>query len=301
MKTKVLNRVLVVLSCSYLIFVAFYSHFVYADSDGFASVENGDLVITNLDVSKADAAVIMLDGIYGMIDTGEKSAYDDITSYLEDNNIEKLDFLILTHYDKDHVGCAKKIIENYTVTKVIVPDYISEKKNYEPLQELFATMDNVDVLSQEESYRFGSMALDIYPASDSDYIASNTENLDNDMSLVVSMSYGIDTFLFMADTEEVRMDEMLSDGIDLSANWVKMPHHGTFSDTSANDVQTEILDEVAPEYAIISTSSEKFKGDSAKATKKTLEKDNIEYYCTFDGNVVTTCDGANITVTQDEN
>ena len=300
MKTKFLNRLLLVLSCIYLIFAATYSHYIYADSDGFDSVENGELVITNLDVKKADAAIIMLDGIYGMIDTGLKSKYDDIASYLDDNNIEKLDFLILTHYDKDHVGCAEKIIKNYTVTKVIVPDYVSEKKNYDSLQELFETMDNVDVLSQEESYRFGSLALDVYPASDPDYIASQSESLDNDMSLVVSMSYGIDTFLFLADTEEVRMQEILADETDIRANWVKMPHHGAFSDTSANEVQAEILEEVAPTYAVISTNEKTFQGASAKATKNTLENDNIEYYCTYDGNVVTRCDGANITVTQDQ-
>lgn len=296
-KTKILDRILIVLTCVFFVFLSIHYYNIY-NNNVSTDVVDGNLVICNLDVGKADAAVIELDGVHGMIDTGLEESYGKISKYLDDNGITTLDFLILTHYDKDHVGSAKKIIKNYNVSKIIVPDYVSEKENYENLMKLFMELDTVDSISNKASYEFGSLSFDIYPASNPDEIKKTVETVDNDMSLVVKMSYGIDTFLFMGDTCITRMSQILEDGTDLSANWIKMPHHGAFNETDDNKVQNKLLEKVSPTYAVVSTDYDKFNGDSADETVKVLKDNCIAAYYTFNGNVVTKCDGVNITVEQ---
>ena len=64
---------------------------------------------------KADAIVLEKDGKYMMIDTGEEDLQDEILDYFRQNNITRLEYLIITHFDKDHVGSASAIIDNIEI------------------------------------------------------------------------------------------------------------------------------------------------------------------------------------------
>ena len=68
---------------------------------------------------KADAQLIYSDDWAVLIDCGEKGFGKEILSYMEDNGIGKLDYLIVTHFDKDHVGGAAKVIKNCEIGTVL--------------------------------------------------------------------------------------------------------------------------------------------------------------------------------------
>lgn len=67
---------------------------------------------------KADCMLISNNDNHIMIDTGEEDLEKTILSYLKNNNISKLDYLILTHFDKDHIGSASGVIKNVDVANV---------------------------------------------------------------------------------------------------------------------------------------------------------------------------------------
>lgn len=250
----------------------------------------GELVITNLDVGKGDACVIRYNDFTGVIDTGIRERYSVISDYLEDNGIETLDLLILTHFDRDHIGGAERLMEKYPSAKLVVPDYRSEKDSFLSLQNALAAREDVDRLSTPAAYSVGELLWEVYPAGDENSFAGDEASFDNNMSLVVMLTYGERRFLFTGDIESDRIDEMLTAGYDLHADWIKMPHHGDYQ-----KAQKALLRAVGPAYAVISTGREQPVEDK---TVNLLAAHSVSYYSTADGAVITRCDGKSVSVEQ---
>ena len=89
------------------------------------------LTVTFFDVGKGDCILLECDGHAAMIDAGFDNTANDILSALADKGIDTLDFLLLTHMDKDHVGGADKFLENLTIGAVYTPDYEKDAKQYQ--------------------------------------------------------------------------------------------------------------------------------------------------------------------------
>ena len=58
-----------------------------------------------------------------MIDTGENGDGEKLVKRLGELGVEKLDLLILTHFDKDHIGGADTIIEAIAIDRIVLPSY----------------------------------------------------------------------------------------------------------------------------------------------------------------------------------
>ena len=101
--------------------------FVYkngGEEDGY------NLKIYFWNAGKADAILISNNDRYIMIDTGEESLSNNILQYFKNNGIEMLDYLIITHFDKDHVGSASSIIDNIEVKNVLQSNYPKDSEYY---------------------------------------------------------------------------------------------------------------------------------------------------------------------------
>ena len=66
-------------------------------------------------VGKADAIVVENNNEYMVIDVGEEDDGFEIVNYLQDREVFKIKKLIITHFDKDHVGGADTLVENIEV------------------------------------------------------------------------------------------------------------------------------------------------------------------------------------------
>ena len=84
-----------------------------------------------LDIGKADCILIDTGKHTIMIDTGEEENISDIISFLEAKNISDIDVLILSHFDKDHIGGAAKLIEKYGIETVLETGFSSNRDEYE--------------------------------------------------------------------------------------------------------------------------------------------------------------------------
>ncbi len=249
------------------------------------------LIITDLDVGKADAAVVMLGDSTGIIDTGLDDSYDTIAGFLNENKIEKLDFILLTHYDKDHIGSAVELIESIPAERIYLPDYVSEKKLYSPLMDCVADRDGVIFVNKITDFSFGAAGITVYPADDPAPLLSNEKNRDNDMSLVNMITYGNCRMLFTGDIENSRIEQILDADHDISCDWIKIPHHGHY-----DKKDKALLKKSAPLYAVVSTSEDVLDEELVEL----LEDRDIKTYYTFNGNISTVCDGRDITLTQEE-
>lgn len=250
--------------------------------------DNPGIRVTFFDVGKGDAILIETQEHTMLIDTGYDKTYGVIRRYLTDRNIQKLDYLVLTHFDKDHVGGADRVIKNFGVEEVWQPAYESDGGQY---LEYCAAMEKkgMEPFPVTESMQF---ALDgaefyVYPPQEKAY-----EEEDNDFSLVISMVYKEKSFLFAGDCEEVRLDELLNQTeFGLSHDVLKVPHHGKGEDNSE-----QFLSAVAPEIAVVTCSEEQPAGDKVCAMLKNL---GAEVYLTSDGTVTCLCDGETVQTVQE--
>lgn len=267
----------------------------FAGSDG---IENPALTITALPVGKADALILKMDDWAAMIDTGEESDGSYIRETLEAAGIDHLNLLLITHFDKDHVGSAAELLETVGADQVLMPDYEGTRSEYAAFLAALEAHPETEVqrVTGMETLEIpaGSVntSLTIYAADDPAEIQDTDGEYDNDMSLVAGLTCGEKKFLFTGDIEKTRIRQMLESQVDWKADWIKMPHHGRYQ----KKVE-KLLEAVKPSYAVICD------GDDEEAEEETLDalkKRQIEEWETADGAVVTVTDGKNIEIRQEK-
>jgi|GEM_PF-1330590 len=240
--------------------------------------------VTVLGIGKADCTVIQTTNSVVMIDTGTEEDFDTIADFLDENDITTINTLIITHFDKDHVGSAADIIENYSVESVYTTWY--EAKESDEIDNFHDALDDADkeeiLVEDTTTLDIDGITYTIYPPETDSYEA----NESNNSSLVILMSDGDTNILFAGDAQEERIAELLEiDG--LSADIIKMPHHGGFEENLQ-----ELLKKISAKDAIITNVEEDVDDD----TINLLDELSINTYITDENNVTIsiTADGYSI-------
>ena len=250
-----------------------------------ASARNLEVVF--LEAGKADAIVLMTEKSTVLIDTGKNKMGDEIVSYLQSRGIERLEIMIITHFDKDHVGGADKVLEAFPVDMVYEPNYDSDSNQFLQYKEALLNAPETGLLSLAQNIAFELDGVQYFiDVANRNYYGEDEEN---DFSLVTSAQYGQIRFLFAGDAENDRLGELLQEG-DLTHDVLKIPHHGVAEELSATFFQA-----VNPRYAVI-TSDEKNLEDASVVYA--LETQGTEVYLTRQGAITFTTDGANIFIRQ---
>ena len=129
-----------------------------------------ELTAVFFNVGKADAILLYNGEMAVLIDAGENGDGKDVAVAIRARGIERLDLLIITHFDKDHVGGADKVLESVPVARVIMPGYAKESKQYTQFMDALSQSPKtqVDVLSakSETTFEFGDIALRITAAQE---------------------------------------------------------------------------------------------------------------------------------------
>lgn len=246
----------------------------------------GKLKLYFFNAGKADSCLIYDDYFSVLIDTGEEELGEEILQYLETNKITKLDYLIITHFDKDHVGSAYKIINNIEVSNVIQSNYPKDSKVYANYLESLENK-NIIPLTLRDNMSFNFE--DVYFNIDAPNVEIYSDNKSNNSSLIISMKYKNNSFLFMGDAQDLRIKEYINDNSD-NYDFLKIPYHGHYQETL-----DELLNIVKPKSAVI-TSSLKELEDSR--TLDLLKSRNVDTYLTRNGSILLSSDGNNIKIKQ---
>lgn len=245
------------------------------------------LTVTFLDVGKADAIVLSTAGYTVMIDTGTASKATAVVDALNNLGVSTINELILTHFDQDHVGGAAAVLDNFSVDEVIATYESKESDEVNAYHEAVKShgVDVVEVRSKTERV-YDAVNYTIIPPERESY----DEDTSNNSSLVVRVTFGSVSMLFAGDIQRERIEELLASGTDLSANLLKVPHHGKEDDDSE-----KFFKAVSPMYAVITSSKDDKESDSVV---KELEDCGARVFLTRKGEVTAITDGKTLKVTQ---
>ncbi len=244
--------------------------------------------ITAFSIGKADSLLISSGDVNILIDTGEEDDAEYICSAIREKDINKLNIVMITHFDKDHVGGISKILQEFDADQVIYPDYANTKDGYLAFRRAISDRGNDGKITAITEYSLGDLKLVVYPEDDPNALRAKSNDFDNDMSLVCMLYYRDYRFLFAGDIEKDRIDEILDAGIDIECDWVKMPHHGRY-----NKKIKKLLDACTPSYAIV-TDSDDLVADTDTLVE--LQKRKAKIFSTRNGGVVTVADENGISV-----
>lgn len=244
-------------------------------------------VITALKVGKADCIVVQTPSSVTMIDTGTEKSVKTIEQFLNEQGITRIDRLIISHYDKDHVGGADRILLDYDVKEVYATSYIAKESDdiNEYLRALAQKGLTPTEVRKNTRLTLDGVTWECFPPQQENY----KKDVSNNSSLVVRMTCGKVSALFTGDAMKARIDELLSTG-GLQSDIIKMPHHGGYTKNL-----DDLLTLVNPQYAILTDSA----SDPAdNDTTALLKQMGIKTYSTRQGNVTFVTDGAQIAVEQ---
>lgn len=91
----------------------------------------GQMQVHFIDVGQGDAALIACDGHYMLIDAGNNDKGTTVQSYLMSQGVEKLDYVIGTHPDADHIGGLDVVIYKFDCDTIIMPDVANDTRTYD--------------------------------------------------------------------------------------------------------------------------------------------------------------------------
>lgn len=246
---------------------------------------NNNLRIHYVDVGQGDSIIVEQNGHYMLIDAGTNACENDLISYIDSLNITKFDYIIATHAHEDHIGSMDAVINKYDVEKVLFSKHTTTTKTFENFViavknrglQLYAPNVNDEFIFQNSRFIV---------------LAPNSQKYDdiNNYSIVIKLVYGKTSYLFTGDSEELSESEMLNNNLDLSADVLKIAHHGSKSSTSQ-----QFLNRVSPKYAIISVGKDNNYGHPTQNIINRLISNNIDIYRTDElGTIILTSDGKNI-------
>lgn len=230
-----------------------------------------------------DALLLYGDGFSVLVDAGLNKTGKEIVEGLHSRGIQRLDLLLITHFDKDHVGGGDKVLEAVPVERVLAADYEGDAKQYTQFLEVAAEAGVVIERVQENmTLQLGGMALEID-------VADRLYGQENDRSLVTTVRYGACSLYLTGDAENDRLAELLAQGVE-PCTLLKVPHHGRVENLSAS-----FFAQAAPDYALI-TSSAKEPEDAFVV--ETLQQVGAEVFLTRLGPVEGQCDGCSLRLWQ---
>lgn len=238
-----------------------------------------------IDVGQGDATLIKADGHYMLIDAGENDKGTAVQLYLKKQGVERLDYLVLTHTDSDHIGGADVIISKFDIGQIFLSDFKKDNKTYRELMDSMKSR-NMTFLSPEvgAEYELGDATFTIIAPND-------TYEDPNNSSIALIIDYGDSSFLFSGDCEEEAEEDILENGMNLDVDVYQVGHHG--SRTSSTE---DFLDAMSPEYAVISCEEKNSYGHPHAQTLNNLRARGIKVFRTDEqGSIVAYTDGTHIT------
>lgn len=251
------------------------------------SKPEGTLEVHYIDVGQGDATLIKCGSHAMLIDGGNNNKGTTVQLYLKKQGVESLDYVIGTHPDADHIGGLDVIVYKYNCEKVIMPDYEKDTKTYQELVDVIHDKNmKITYPVVGEQYALGEAKFTIIAPNSNSY-GGNA----NDYSVAILLEYGKNRFLFTGDAEEASEMEMLSNGIELSADVYKVAHHGSRSASTQ-----EFLNAVRPKYAVISCGEGNSYGHPHAEVLNRLRSMGVEVFRTDEqGSIIASSDGENIT------
>ncbi|MFH1745252.1 MAG: ComEC/Rec2 family competence protein [bacterium] len=192
-----------------------------------------------------------------------------------------IDLMILTHPHEDHINGLNDVLERYKVAQIIYTGVEYNYSGYDDWLDLISEK-NISsiVVNESRTINLGQNCelKIVYPEAGTDLRAE--EDL-NETSIVSKLDCLGGKFLFTGDAGFKVEEELLNNGRDLSADVLKVGHHG-----SANSTGDDFLEAINSEIAVIQVGADNDFGHPKESLLHRLRRDNLKIYRTdLDGTI----------------
>lgn len=258
------------------------------DPNKNTQIDSNKMLVHYIDVGQGDSILIQVNNKNLLIDAGPNSDKKKLLNYLSALNLEILDYVIATHPHEDHIGNMDNVINNYNVLTFYSPKVQSTTKTFEKMVESLKSKNlKINVIKK------GTDSIDLGKNTKVTVFSPNKDSYEdlNDYSPVMKIEYGKTSFLFTGDAQKDVEKEILAANEDISADVLKVGHHGSSTSTT-----NDFLKKVNPSLGVISVGQDNSYNHPNNDTIKRLNENKVIVYRTDkDGTVVLSSDGSKIT------
>lgn len=241
-----------------------------------------------LDVGQGNAILVQSGGQNLLYDGGDQNHADEVVSYLQQQNVQTIDYMISSHYDEDHLGGLIPCLNTFEVSNVLGPDYVHTSNLFNTFMNT-ATANAIIVQypSVGDTFDFGTGSFTVLAPSG---ISQNS----NDNSLVIKLENGSNSFIFTGDAEETSEQDMISTGMNLDCDVLSIGHHGSASSTT-----WDFLEATSPSYAVISCGvNNQYNHPSAETMGRLSDMEIPVFRTDKQGTIIAVSDGTTINWSQ---
>lgn len=248
-----------------------------------------ELKVHFINVGYGDAILVENGDSFMLIDAGDAEHGPVVVEYLRSLGISKLDIVISTNANSEHIGGLYDIINSFSIDMFIMC----------PVENNTQTFKNVITAVQKKNIQITvPQARDEYFLNDAvvKVMGPVTRYSDtNNSSVVVQLRYGNNSFMFASDCEAIAEENMLGSMIGFRSDVLKVGNHG--NNTSTSDM---FLKSVNPAYAVISVGQKE--GEEISEVLSKLAGKGVQTFRTDKmGTIVCTSDGSELTWTVEFN
>ena len=249
-----------------------------------------NVTIKFIDVGQGEAILIALPEKTMLIDAGPTGSAQKIAQVLQELGRDKIDYLVATHPDEDHIGGMADVISSTQIGTIYAPNKTNNTATYKKF--LTAIQNNNlqitlaeagTIIDQTDAYKLEIL----WPTKDANFPDTN------DYSIIIKLTVGTKTFLFTGDAPTSAILQTNPGHIDV----LKLSHHG--SRTGTNE---QLVRELSPTYAVISYDLDNSYGHPMQSVLNALHKHSVEVWGTgANGTITITCDGTTIDISSEKN
>lgn len=249
-----------------------------------------NVTIKFIDVGQGEAILIALPEKTMLIDAGPTGSAPKIAQVLQELGRDKIDYLVATHPDEDHIDGMADIISSTQIGTIYAPNKTNNTATY---RKFLAAIQNNNlqitlaeagtIIDQTDAYKLEIL----WPTKDANFPDTN------DYSIIIKLTVGTKTFLFTGDAPTSAILDANPDHIDV----LKLSHHG--SRTGTNE---QLVRSLSPTYAVLSYALDNSYGHPMQSVLNALHKHSVEVWGTgANGTITITCDGTTIDISSEKN
>ena len=248
---------------------------------------SNEMKVHFINVGQGDSILVQApNGKNLLVDGGTKASGKDVVEYLQTQGVEKLDYVVATHPDADHIGGLHAVLHSISINNFVDSGKVHTTQTYEEMLKL--------ILDKNIPFIVPNIGDEIPLDDDVDITVIHTggeSDDNNEASIVLKISYGEISFLLMADAD-VSVEKKILEHANVEATVLKAGHHG--SDTSSSEA---FIEAVNPEVTILSYGKDNSYGHPDASVKSRLERISSQIYATaLVGNIIVETDGVDYNV-----
>lgn len=251
-------------------------------------VADDNLMVYFIDVGQADSILVINEKDAMLIDAGNNEDGEEVVNFIKEKEIEKLNYVIGTHPHEDHIGGLDDVISNIEVENIYMPKIETTTKTFEDVLDAISNKNlKITAPIKGETFMIGGAQCEIMTDS---ILEKKSLNLS---SIIIKLTFGNNSFLFMGDAETKNEETRDWPKIDV----LKVGHHGSNTSSSEN-----FLKQVSPQYAVIMAGKNNHYGLPKANILERLSRINSTIYRTDEnGTIEMISDGNRITVNTNNN